>query len=424
MKALAAKVSDTLFLRSLRAAAPASKASRRATTRYGHVILAPSSRGNLGDEAMLTASLGEIRARSEKEITVLTHTNTDDWSDIAPGITQISIQGYFSPLKFKQPISRLVDVFSQATSFSILGADVMDGAYSRSRTLRRIAMADLATQFNITTRILGFSYSDKCNAETHAYLARVSSGMTLNARDIKSYERLRAMARGPVKHVADTAFLLQPADPAGHTAQKALEFITRHKADKNKVIAFNANPLGTSMSAGAKKGSESMGNLDDLVARQVTHILTRDPNVVLVFVPHDPREPHNDRALLQRTYDAQNPAHKERIFLAFEGISARDVKSICKDSDLTVTGRMHMGIASLGAKTPALFLDFQGKVRGLLAHFDIPELYFDWELYQQPEKFAKFVLSTLENVPKYRLRIEAKHPAVIELSRINFSDFS
>ena len=423
MKAIGTKISDALFLRTVQSTKSKKNSTPNTSRTYGHVILAPSSRGNLGDEAMLTASLGEIRNRTNDNITVLTHSDADDWSDVCSDINQVSIQGYFSPLDFRKPIRCIAEVFSKAKSFSILGADVMDGAYSRSRTMRRIAMADLATSLDLKTQILGFSYSDKYNPETHAYLKSISSKITINARDIKSYDRLKSLSDGEVNHVADTAFLLKPAENLSETAQKAISFAEQHRLKGKKVLAFNANPLGTSMSAGAKKGSEQLNDLSDLVSKQVSHILTKDTNIVLIFIPHDPREPHNDRSLLQRTYNDQNSAFKERIFLAFDGISARDVKSICEVSDTVVTGRMHMGIASLGVETPAIFLDFQGKVQGLLDHFQVPELSFDWELYRQPERFSEFVLSTLYKSQSYRETISSNHAKVVALSRSNFSTF-
>src|SRR5690606_20701822 len=138
----------------------------------------------------------------------------------------------------------------------------------------------------------------------------------------ESFQRIRDVSVGKVSLVADTALLLSPATPPGQTAHAAMAFCRAAKDKTASVIAFNANPLGSAMSAGAKRGNESLPNLEDLVTRHVEAILEARPEVHMVFVPHDPRDPHNDRALLQRTYDSLSQEKKNRVFCAFEGISA------------------------------------------------------------------------------------------------------
>lgn len=372
---------------------------------------------------MLTSATTYISKVSDRPVTILMHLTSDDWSDIAPDAQQISINGYFSAIRFLRSLLTLRRVFSGAESFSILGADVLDGKYSPTRSMRRLMMADYAIRMGVPSRVLGFSYADGAHSKTQGYLSRISPKLELFARDRLSFERLSAISKGTTHLVADTAFLLPPADSPSAIGRAALEFIKATKGGSGRVIAFNANPLGSAMSAGAHSASESVVALDVLVAEHVRCLMTMDKDLAMVFVAHDTREPHNDQAILQKVFDRLSPSDQTRIFRAFEGLTARDVKSICAACDLSVTGRMHMGIASLGGTTPCLFLDFQGKVKGLLEHFEATNMIFDWALYCDTSMFSQFVMAHLEAAPANRARLSVRKHRVTELSLKNFSDY-
>lgn len=427
MKAILSIPADQIFLAFARLSATLFKTRQSRETsetdRYGHVILAPSTRGNLGDEAMLTASIGEVRRRAKCSVTLLTHSSSDDWGDIARGVRQVSIEGYFSATNFPRAVWTLLRVLSGARSLSILGADVMDGAYSRSRSLRRICMLELAAALGVRSRVLGFSYSDRHNPSTHQYFIRISKHATLYPRDTKSYERLKESFQANVIGAADTAFLLEKASQPTPTAAEALKFITRKRKAGDKVIAFNANPLGASMSAGANSASSRIDNLETLVGNHLRAILDDQPLCSLVLIPHDPREPHNDRRLLQRAYNTLPADYRARVFCAFDAITARDVKLLCFHVDFALTGRMHMGIAALGAGCPTAFLDFQGKVRGLLERFGIPDLVFDWDVYKCTDRFVLFIREKLDQADVYRAKVDAAHESMVSLAKRNFDEF-
>lgn len=372
---------------------------------------------------MLTSTTTYISKVSDRPVTILIHLKSDDWSDIAPNAQQISINGYFSAISFLRSLLRLRRVFSGAESFSILGADVLDGNYSLTRSMRRLMMADYAIRMGVPSRVLGFSYADSAHSKAQGYLSRISPKLQLFARDRLSFERLRGISKGTTHLVADTAFLLPPADPPSAIGRAALEFIKATKGGSGRVIAFNANPLGSAMSAGAHRASESVEALDVLVAEHVRSLMTMDKHLAMVFMAHDTREPHNDQAILQKVFDRLRPSDQTRIFLAFEGLTARDVKSICAACDLSVTGRMHMGIASLGGTTPCLFLDFQGKVKGLLEHFEATNMIFDWALYCDTPSFSRLVMDNLDAAPANRAQLKANKAQVIQLSLKNFHPF-
>ncbi|PZT01785.1 hypothetical protein A7X89_18600 [Stenotrophomonas maltophilia] len=398
-----------------------SKHSRDGST--NHVILAPSSRGNLGDEAMLTSTIANIRARSSAPIVVLCHRSDDDWSHIDTSIVQVSIEGFFSPLFWAGAASRLISTLQRAGTFSVLGADIMDGAYSSSRTFRRLLMLEIAVKLGVDATILGFSYSDKPNAASAAYLEKIGASITKYARDPLTYERLAKISPERLELVADTAFLLTPSDSLTDPMRLITAKIDQLRKQDLKIIAFNANPLGAAMSAGAKRGNQSLSGLDRLVHRNVEAILRKDPAIHLIAISHDPREPHSDARILEDVAASLPADIAARFTLATRGINARDVKLLCSLCDLVVTGRMHMGIAALGTATPCYFLDFQGKVRGLLNHFHVEEMCCDWATYSSPEEYSTKVIQLLTEAPLYRQKLDNRLPLIKELALKNFERF-
>ncbi|KRG73544.1 hypothetical protein ABB28_10240 [Stenotrophomonas chelatiphaga] len=388
-----------------------------------HVVLAPSSRGNLGDEAMLTSTITTLRAMSSLPVTVLCHRTDDDWSHIDPSITQVSIEGFFSPALWAHASDQLVSTLKRARTFSVLGADIMDGAYSSSRTFRRLLMLEVALKLGVDATILGFSYSDKANPDSMAYLSRLGPNVTKYARDPLSFERLRRICSDRLELVADTAFLLRPSDSLSEQMAVLTGKIAELRTQGKKIIAFNANPLGAAMSAGAKRGNESVSGLDSLVQRNVESILRSDPAIHLIAISHDPREPHSDARVLEDVAASLPADISARFVLATRGISARDVKLLCSMTDLVVTGRMHMGIAALGTATPCYFLDFQGKVRGLLRHFEIEEMCCDWATYSSPELYSEQVTRFLKESPHYKEKLAARLPSIKQLAAKNFERF-
>lgn len=421
-KIVGAYISDLLLRRYVMAQGKPGGAARPAGADT-HVLLAPSYQGNLGDEAMLTSCIANIRKRSSGEIVVLTHRSTDDWRHIDPEIRQISVGGFFSAFNWNKTLAQLLPLLSTAKTFNVLGADIMDGVYSRTRSFRRILLLEWASKLGCDAAVLGFSYSDRPIRAISDYFSQVSKDVTLHARDKVSHERLKHIARGPLEFVADTAFLMPPADHPGPNTVAALAFAASQRAAGRRILVFNANPLGSAISSGAARGDESVSNLTDVTLGNALSIATKAPDAAILFVSHDPREPHSDASLLERVYEQLPQDIKDRCFLATREIGAREIKSICAVADLAVTGRMHLGIAALGSTTPCLFLDFAGKVQGLLAHFDAGDMIADWKLYMDKEAYGRKVADMLDRHFELRAKLAEKLPHVQHLSSLNFQRF-
>lgn len=84
------------------------------------------------------------------------------------------------------------------------------------------------------------------------------------------------------------------------------------------------------------------------------------------------------------------------------------VKGVVGHCDLVISGRMHCGIAALGAGTPVVLVDYQDKVKGL-------EQFFDMKLsVKLTGEVAGAVEETLRMVDETRAEPRLRRQAVLK----------
>ena len=417
------RISDERFRRSVDRRAGRIAAVRAARPPApAHVVLAPSGQGNLGDEAMLTSIVRNLRARGVGRIVIVAREADDRFDGIDPDLETVHAPNLMRPTGWDAGLDAIERVLEGATHFVVVGADVLDGGYFLSGSVRRILIADLAARAGLETTIVGFSYKADDHPWSRSLLAAASARMTLCPRDPESAARVRAFARGPVHLVADTAFLLEPAQDLGPRAQALMAWLDEQRAAGRVPIVFNANPLSTGVALGAG-GSDRIPDLAAEARRfaaTLEHLLALRPELALLFVAHDYRGTNNDVDFMRAILDAGGPTLRERSEPALADLRAAEVKALCRRVDFAITGRMHLGIAALGAGTPCLFLDFMGKVRGLLQHFGIEDLCFTVDDLREPERFAGAIAAHFDARDDYRVRIEAALPRIKALAAENF----
>lgn len=378
------------------------------------VVLTPSSVGNLGDEAMVTSIVTQLRARDpEIKITLITHA-AEDAAEHAPLATEtVCLDGYFDKIPSRAALQRLEALFQTGTDFIVLGADIIDGRYSESRSFRRLFLARQAQQAGMDVFVLGFSFSDKAVPRILDYMASDCTGFHYVCRDPLSAERVGKAVGKPVPHGADLAFLLPvPEAPHAAAAQTAAEVVAGWRAEGRAVIAFNGNPLGllnAMPDVQLEKAAASYA--------QSLNALAAQTGAALLCLTHDNRPAHSDARFMQGIVDRLAP--ETTAHFVPQTVRATDIKYLCKQADLTVTGRMHMGIASLGAGTTTMILDFQGKVKGLYALFDLPELAIDVRDVMTPETLSANIADTLAQKDRYAAATKAKLDEIHALSSRN-----
>ncbi|WP_343505062.1 polysaccharide pyruvyl transferase family protein [Alloyangia pacifica] len=210
------------------------------------VILTPSDVGNLGDEAMVTSVVSQLSSRAScARITLITHLPGDmeSYRDFETDI--VCLEGFFSKTPSLEVCDRLGDLFQTATDFILLGADILDGRYSRTRSFRRLFLARQAERAGLNVHVLGFSFSDKAIAPITDYMRRECVGFSYCCRDPLSAERIGKVVGKSHENGADLAFLLPiPDAPLTEACERADARISEWRRAGKKIIAINANPLG------------------------------------------------------------------------------------------------------------------------------------------------------------------------------------
>ena len=394
-------------------------------------IVPPAKSGNIGDEAMICGIregiLQSANGPGRPQFAIAKHGLKD-------GHRQLFEQdGQYVSFRFSFPGSRDVlpkriiksiwnasarRVIRRAGSVFVIGADMLDGAYRPSASLALMEIADEAASLGIPSTITGFSFNQRPDRGCVEKLQSIAERVRLCVRDPQSYERVAELVGDRAIYVADVAFMLSPDENTSEAATM-IDWIDQQKMRGDFVMGLNLNPLLSS-----HFGMASYRELVTVAIQAINRFserIGRERNVSIVGIPHDRRQNPSDRELLLEV-ERQLPAASENLEMRTlpDTASAGTVKAVCGHLNLLLTGRMHAAIAALGMGTPVMPIDNQGKVRGLLDHFQIPELAVSRGLLNQPEKLAERLAETAQHERDLRRTIAHRLPYVRALSMRNF----
>lgn len=328
-----------------------------------HALIVPSDPHTLvgarGDEAMIEAVHSAIRARHPgAEVAVITSTPQADGHAVSLGLT---------PKRHWMVSPRRVRAILEANVYDsvwVIGADVMDGSYDLQSTAFTLTMADLAARMGATTTVTGFSFGPNPDPRVRPFYDRVDPSVRFFARDRRSFSRFRTFSGRSADHAADVAFLLRPAATFGPSAP-ARDWMRRQKQSGNAVIVFNIHPMLVNRASPTEhcdlvaKAASSLKRLMDAGATSV------------LLLPHDHRGDLGDLVSLSPLASAL-AGLGDRVHLCEAVLPAAEIKALLMNADLTVAGRMHLVIASLGAGTATAGITYQGKFEGLFELFHLP----------------------------------------------------
>lgn len=405
------RISDAA-LRTVAPGAFAKGAMRRRQGQRHIAVLITSGAGSVGDAAMTHAAVQGLRTlHPQARITLISHEPGDARVYAYLKTDHLCLKGYFEKLPSARACRALGTLFGSCTDFVVLGADILDGRYSESRSFRRLYLAEMAHRLGVRAHIIGFSFAEAANPRIVEWLSRHGRQFNIFCREPLSAARVAKIIGRPVESGADIAFLLPlPTHCDVAAAQRAERKIEAWHAEGRAVVVLNANPLGLL----AERADSDLGAAARAYAAAAA-ALSRKSNAAILLLTHDNRPAHSDAAFM-----AQIAAHlPQDIPQHFVEATVRptDIKRLCHLADLAITGRMHLGIAALGAGTPAMILDYQGKVRGLLGLFALPELAFTAQDLLDADGFAARAALHLETRDMLATRIERQLPSVKALSR-------
>ena len=365
----------------------------RGGSRDRAVLIAVPGGGNVGDQAMLDAcveGLGapvDVVVRNSADLELPTGAREHVFANLVYGGIVLAA---WESLRFARLVAR-------AHTVIVMGADIMDGAYSDVASSRRFMLVDAASAVT-DARVVGFSWNDHPKPRSLAMLRSLDTRVTLCVRDSESSERVARETAAPVLEVADLVFSLAPND----RVTTATAWIDSQHLEDRRVLAVNINAL-----------VERRRPHLELLRRESARLI--DAGWSIVAVPHDRRNSPSDVSLSRELVGAL-PA--DRAFAA-DLYGPSGVRSIAARVDLVLTGRMHFAILALSCGTPAVAIAYQGKVAGLYRMLGLPEYVLEPgdDLDHQLTGAVRRIVGEL---PDVRRRIELALPELRRRSALNF----
>lgn len=362
------------------------------------ILVAPPGAGNIGDAALVGSFLENVAG----PITVISRYSSDFRipEALADRVTLVPLGSllYGGLPSFVRDLRRFKALLTDAASVSIVGADIMDGAYNFRASTSRAIVARSAAAAGIDTRVLGFSWNGSAHPQAVSTLrAADRAGVRLLLRDPLSAERARRDGLDAVE-CADIVFAARSVDTA--RAERELGALDT----SGGVAIVNVSGLITSDQTGA-------------YVRIIRSLQARGFAVVLL--PHVIKHGPDDLAACHRVFEAlEADGGTSGIAFVQEVLTPAEVRGFTERATITVTGRMHLAIMSLMKGVPAVTLATQGKVEGLMTMFELPYLCVEPGdgLAERVEVALERILSDREAVAA---AIREKLPAVTALAEQN-----
>lgn len=340
-----------------------------AATRQGirRLIVLPSDPWTLvgakGDEAMMHAVVSRLRALgNDFTVGVITATPEAEQAAQLMGFTPIPAWS-----------DSLVDVAKRIKEFDtdamvVLGADVLDGYYNPVTTARMLLTANIAAQLGAKVSILGFSFNAKPNPLIHSIFEMMHASVSINVRDQVSYDRFVQFCKTPANLVADSAFMLEPAE-VNDDLMPVKSWAEGRRQAGELIFGFNMHPM-LIKDATAEQIEQLIGS-----ATVALSSFLRMTSSSILLISHDYRGRDGDDICLGPLSERLERGFSGRVMYPRGKFSAAQLKSIAGLTDGVVTGRMHLAIAALGMAKPVAALTYQDKFQGLFTHFQLPASY-------------------------------------------------
>lgn len=368
--------------------------------------------GSKGDEAMLVSVISSLSSAGRKvDVAVGV-----DWKQLPPALLEAGAGEAVPVWEYKITLEKALQQVSKYREVVIIGADVMDGHYSASKSFRFFMIADLAKKMGRQSTVTGFSFNERPSPSlTQLPFKDFSSQTRLCVRDPISQERFSSISGGLGTLTADVAFLLKPA-----IARQGLNEVTNwaagRKAAGDFLLGFNIHP------ALLPNSSTDMRKLVESSAAALRSLITQK-NVSVIFISHDSRPTSSDSISLRPIFEELHSSAAHKIHFIEASNSAAELKAIAGLADAVFTGRMHLSIAALGMGVPVGWATYQGKFEGLARHFGLP----DWLLVdpssavQSPEKLREVLTRMIDEQGSLKSAVEARLPDVRQLASSNLS---
>lgn len=370
------------------------------------IVTADSYYGSFGDQAMIVSTVANLSKTYKDAEFILFNVYNAPADDIFTQTYGLNVQTYYPT---SNVIKEFADIARGATAVYVIGADIIDGAYSEEAAMIRYKLLDVAHALGVKTSILGFSFYKKTSENICKTIKYISKYTMLNVRDIDSLNRLRKIGCKNLNFVADTAFLFDEAEykksPSAEELYKNLLKI-KHKT----IIGVN---ITHSRSTDCKP-----------FITKICDALSQLKNIYVVIFPHDIRTYDNsayfDGELCQMLGDELLSRGIECINTVNYLENEIDVKHILNLVDFVVSCRMHLAIASLSKGIPVISFGYNDKFEGLYKFYNLNKCMLLDRGCDTGE-----IVNAIEYVMQQNLRknILEKNKYVLQKAKKNFAGF-
>jgi len=373
--------------------------------------------GSLGDEAALLGAIQHLRQHGASTIGLLSFEGADNWGYPA---LRVAVDEVVVLPDYQADVTPFMEVVRRYGHVLALGADMMDGYYADSDTLRITQLLTLAAHAGAETSLVSFSFNDRPTPATIAALNDLPDTVHFTVRDPVSRDRLSRYVARPLTLTADLAFLLKPDDDSP-MVQSVRDWIQRQHEAGHGVMGVNINNLHL-----RALPSRDAGELVGIYRDALVEVTQDYPDLSLLLIPHDQRGEVSDVSLAAGLFEALPADIQERSLQVPFPCRAAEIKAICRDLDGALTGRMHLAIACLGQGIPVVDIVYQGKCEGLFQHFYLNPAEVAMEPQQAFEgrAIAFLLRHLLVHQDSLRRDIQMTLPQVQHLATRNFVTLS
>jgi polysaccharide pyruvyl transferase WcaK-like protein len=383
--------------------------------RSGRVLfLPPSTPGNLGDEAIIEPFL-ERCARNKLFVTVIAYAQPTEWDHLQGIGKVVLIRNLFRSNSTWDKV-RFLSQLVRTQYFVVAGADVLDGCYSRFRSLRRIELLFLATCAGVSTHVFGASCNEVPSPDCMDALRSIGTPFEIRARDRHSQCRLMTHLKRFVAFCPDTAFLLQPVG-GSPKVERVTNWVKLRRQLGGKVIGVNvcsSHITERSHEYGEQLKSAYVEAIENLISVNAASI---------VFIPHDLRGNPSDATLCGEVRQRLQSNMLDVTICLEDEFRATEIKFLVAELDVVLTGRMHLAIACLGSGVPVGCISRQGKFAGLLELVEQEDAIISPDDAVSPGRLSKFLKNLLETFPARKIQLEGAIQRIRTITEENLPEF-
>lgn len=309
------------------------------------VLIAPPGGGNVGDQALVEACdlvLGSRQLTVVGDRSAFCGSIGRD-SIILPGLFYGSLPRHWLSL------GMLAARVQPLADLHLIGADILDGKYNcKASELRLTTLVAFQSSGSIAN-IVGFSWNENPNPRCSSALRILDSrGGRIHARDPISLDRLNSDGVSGARPAADIVFV-----------------DNRRVSQLSGLVNISASERFALINVSAMIGYDHLGADYKMIAAGLLN-----NGLIPVLVPHVSRRGSDDFETCAEL--AAELGSNCRMLQRLP--TPKEVRRLASSAELVITGRMHLAVMALSVQTPAIALETQGKVEGLMKLFGVTDM--------------------------------------------------